>query len=309
MQTEMINLEKTRLWHEVQKNLIYRRGAHILGLGQTDTGKTNKGMTVNHWLYESGETLGIMDCGKPGEVLPYATFGSPLNFIIPSGCDVHVENSPVPIYKEYVETPELSWHVTKKGMINIYTFREHILDDLTIGEYASRFVDVLAKQVMRNMIEIPMPFCLDVDECSDIIPAYGLIENKYQKETASRFSRVLKKIRYLGIRVHAKDQAWGDVYPNARRQFAFLLLSRSPGTEGKTDVGVIKRYGFEGLRIDQARMIFPQRNWWGDWSFDRIVSPENMHIEYEGEVYWPRSRRKDSSHVEGEKKGAIKNEG
>jgi len=299
MKKPVKKLEGTALWGAFMHQCILAHGFHILELGQTRTGKTNKKVTINRWLVErGGETLGILDCGKPGEVLLYANYGLPFNLIIPSGCDVTIRNSPVAVYKNYAETPELSWHFIKENMINIFTFRAHIIDDLTNGEYASRFMRVLLDQVMRNKLTIPRPFVLDVDEISDLLPAYGLIENKYQKEAAAKFSKVLKKIAFMGIRVHGADQAWGDVYPNARRQFAFLVVSRSPGTEAKTDVGIIKRYSFESLAINQAKIIFPQKNWEGTWEFPLVTIPDGMTIEYEGEVFWARKRRPEKSQVD-----------
>jgi len=291
MKGNLKQLEGTGLWQVFLHQCILSHGKHILNLGQTRTGKTTKKVTINRWLVErGGETLVILDCGKPGEILPYAHFGLPFNLIIPSGCDVNIKNSPVRIYKNYVETPELSWLYVKKGMINIMTYRAHILDDLTSGEYTSRLMRVLLDQVMRNKLEIPLPCVIDVDELADLMPAYGLIENKYQKEAAARFSKVLKKIAFKGIRIHGADQAWGDIYPNGRRQFAFLILSRSPGTDAKTDVGIIKRYSFESLAINEAKIIFPEKNWEGTWVFPWVISPEGMTVEYEGEVFWARKR-------------------
>lgn len=296
MKRKAKQLEGTALWAAFLHQCIMMHGFHILELGQTRTGKTNKKVTINRWLVErGGETIGILDCGKPGEVLLYANFGLPFNLIIPAGCNVTIRNSPVPVFKNYTETPELSWHFMKEGMINIFTFRAHIIDDLTIGEYAARFMRVLLDQVMRNKLTIPRPLVLDVDELADLLPAYGLIENKYQKEAAAKFSKVLKKIAFMGIRIHGADQAWGDVYPNARRQFAFLVISRSPGTEAKTDVGIIKRYSFESLKINEAKIVFPQRNWEGIWEFPHVTIPAGMTIEYEGEVFWARKRRVEKS--------------
>ena len=292
MKKELRDLGSTELWQHFERQCLNKPGTHILDLGQTGTGKTKKGFRINKWLVERGETLAVLDCGKPGEILPYATFGLPFNLITPTGCDCIIKGSPVPIHQNYADTPELSWHFVKKDMINIFTFREFILDDLTQGEYTSRFMRVLLDQVMRNKLTIPLPITIDIDEAADVIPAYGLIENKYQKEAASRFSKVLKKIRFKGIRVHAKDQAWGDLYPNARRQFPFLVLSRSPGTEAKADCGVVKRYSFESLAVNEAKIIFPQKNWYGTWVFPDLDAPAGMTVEYEGEVYYARSRRK-----------------
>ena len=291
MVKESRSLEGTVLWRNFETQCLNKHGTHILSLGQTGTGKTVKGFRINKWLVDRGETLAVLDCGKPGEILPYGTFGLPLNLITPLGCDVHIENSPVPVYQNYAATPEVSWHFLKKNMINIFTYREFILDDRTMGEYTSRFMRVLLDQVMRNKLTIPLPLVLDIDEASDVIPAYGLIENRFQKEAASRFSKVLKKIRYKGIRIHAKDQAWSDLYPNARRQFSFLILSRSPGTETKTDCGLIKRYSFDNLTVNEAKIVFPTKNWYGTWLFPNIHPPNGMTVEYEGEVLFPRSFR------------------
>lgn len=84
MLKELKQLEGTDLWHRFEKQCLEKPGQHILSLGQTGTGKTKKGFEINKWLLDRGETLCILDCGKPGEILPYACFGMPLNFISPA---------------------------------------------------------------------------------------------------------------------------------------------------------------------------------------------------------------------------------
>jgi hypothetical protein len=123
---------------------------------------------------------------------------------------------------------------------------------------------------------------LFVDEFHELCPSYGLMENKYLKESASRTTVALKTLRSEGIRIIAIDQAWGDIFSNARRQFPFILASRSPSF-GK-DAGRLASFSFHDLTVEYGRLIFPMREWAGIWKFPMWYPPPKVWVAYYGEV-------------------------
>jgi hypothetical protein len=131
---------------------------------------------------------------------------------------------------------------------------------------------------------------LIIDEFHELCPSYGLMENRYLRESASRTAVALKTLRSEGIRIIAIDQAWGDIFTNARRQFPFHLASRSPNY-GK-DAGILASYTFNDLKVNQARTIFPCREWNGRWIFPMYYQPPGSWVNYHGEVYQPVPKRK-----------------
>ena len=297
-------LKDTLIYNKFEREFFFTPGTHILGLGQTGTGKTRyKGIAINRWLMEkAGETLYIVDCGKPGEILPYANFGKPLNLIIPMNCDVEITGSPVPIHKNYAASPEENWDYVKKDEINIFTFRWHTIDPIVKGEYMARFMEVVINQVMRGIMKIPLPGVLDIDECQDVIGAKNTWEDEpTQKKTAARSSAVIQKVRFVGLRIHARTQDWNTVYAIARRQFPFLCLSRSPSTKGARDNGKVGEYSFDTLRRSEAVIVFPERQWRGIWRiFKFLPDPEGMTIQYQGEVRLERSPVRKAKRFVGE---------
>ncbi len=287
----------TPLWNAFVHAFLQDHGMHLGAFGQTESGKTNKSYILGEWLIDAGETIVIFDCGKTGEILPWMNFGLPLNIITPPGCRVEIKNAPVSVSYETADTPEVSWTFVKKGHINIFSFRAFILDGVSYGSYTSRVMNALLNQVMYGSIKVPVPLSIFMDEFSEICPSYGLIENRHQKETASRIAKVLKKIRGEKIRIIALDQAWTDIYPNARRQFPFLLICRAPNLIGQ-DVKSLEKYQglYDGLDIDQALMIFPRKNWCGVWDFPFVRAPEGSEVKYFGEYFIARKKKRVTEH-------------
>jgi len=292
-----VPLEGTVLWEAFKKSFIYDRGVPLLGLGQTESGKTEKSYQIAKWLMESGETWIRMDCGKPHELLPLLMMGKKIKIISPPDCQVEIMGGgdldlPEIIY-ETTTCPEESWDYVERGVINVFSFRAFFLDGTAFGSYVARVFNSLMNEVCTGDSPIPVPCFIDVDEFSEVAPSYGLIENRHQKEAASKIARVIKKLRGLRIRLCGYDQAWTDVYPNARRAFPWLMICRSPGTSGK-DTSSLERFSplFESLRIEEALFVWPNRKWIGKWNFSLFPRPPGVSVRYRGQCYIARAKKR-----------------
>jgi hypothetical protein len=311
MKEDPAPLEGTLLWEAFKKAFIFDRGVPLLGLGQTESGKTEKSYQIGKWLMDSGETWIRMDCGKPHELLPLLLMGKKIKIISPPDCQVEITghepgsivmvprgDTMIPIELQeviYEETtvPEETWDFVERDLINVFSFRAFFLDGTAFGSYVARVFNSLLNEVCTGDSPIPVPCFLDLDEYSEIAPSYGLIENRHQKEAASKIARVAKKLRGMRIRQCAYDQAWTDVYPNARRAFPWLMICRTPGISGK-DAASLERFAplFESLRIEEALLIWPNRKWIGKWNFPLFPRPSGVSIKYRGQCYTAKAKRK-----------------
>jgi hypothetical protein len=283
----------TELWRAFEDRFLNDHGVPMLGLGQTESGKTEKSYQIGEWLIDHGETWVRFDCGKPKEILPILAFGKPVKIISPPDCQVEVKGYDGDLFFETANTPEQTWDLVEKNVINILSFRAFFLDGTSYGSYVSRVLNSLMNQVCMGDSPIPTPCFLDIDEFSEVAPAYGLIENRHQKEAASKTARVVKKFRGLDIRLVAYDQSWSDIYANTRRAFPFLMICRTPGITGK-DIQSLERYSgaFEGLGIDQAFFVWPNRKWIGYWEFPLFPRPPGVTVKYRGQCFIAKRKTK-----------------
>ena len=280
----METLEGSRLWERFDKEFLSTPGVHCLSLGQTGTGKTIKSFKLIEWLLKKGETVVYFDTGKSGEILPLLGLGKPIHCIIPDengcSCSMSFRQSPVSIDFDYVKEAGRTWTCIQLGKINVLGFRNFFVDAQPKAKYGSDLVHSLVIAARRQ--KMPNPMTLVIDEFHELCPSYGLMENKYLKESASRTTVALKTLRSEGIRIIAIDQAWNDIFSNARRQFSFILASRAPSF-GK-DAGRLASYPFHDLTVEYGRMIFPQREWAGVWKFHMYYPPPGSWVNYSGEV-------------------------
>jgi hypothetical protein len=276
-------------WPVFKTKFFKTPGTHMLCLGQTGTGKTQKSYDFVKKFLRYGETIIWFDSGKSGEILPLAGFDTPLNIISPKNTDVRISGSPVPITYAMAEDESDNWNKIVSGVINILTFRRGFRDVVPLSQYGAKVMQHLVLAAYDDDVKLPSPMTVFIDEFSSVCPSYGLLENRHQKISASRIALALKNLRSTGIRLFACDQSWKDVYPNARRQFPFFLICRSPNLA--PDSGIPDRYRFSRLDVDEAYIIWPVRLWNGKFHFRLYHPPEGMTVKYSGVVESTKPKR------------------
>jgi hypothetical protein len=275
-------MDTRKAWRNIEKEYINRNDIHLLCLGQTRTGKTQKMYYLEKKQLEKGKTIVHFDSGKSSEILPLCEFGVPINVITPDGLTCTIEGATVPITYASVPFPQEMWKHIKKGAINIFTFRRYFREQTDVSKYGANLMRGLVDAVYDEY-PLPHPIAVHIDEFAQVCPSEKLMENTYQKKMASRFSLALKTIGSQQICISGYDQAWRDIYPNARRQFPMLLVCRSPGFT--RDSGISDRYapGFSSLRVHQGIFIFPWKNWDCVFNFPLFKTPENITVKYSGQ--------------------------
>jgi hypothetical protein len=289
-------LESSPLFQVFKNRFLMDPGQSLLGAGQSGSGKTEKSYTIDKWLIKYGhETPYVIDCGKPDEINPLSMLGLPLNIIVPSGCEIIIENCPCQYQIHESPTAEASFAYAKRGYTNIFSFKSFFYDVKHYQRYLSDFFGKLLFETQHGRRHIDMfmhtPAFIKMDEFHDICPSNGNMEDvTAQKRSCARIAMVLKKLRSSKIRVTAYSQAQKDIYPAARRQFQFHLLSRSPGLDlhELNDLN----YNFSRLPLDIGLLVFPEHTWQDWWKFYKFPRPENMFVEYHGEYRYTKEKKK-----------------
>src|SRR5690606_6397651 len=74
-----------KFWDE----FICKHGNHVFIVGNTGSGKTQKGYWLVNWLMHT-ETIIWISTGKNKEILPLLCLGKPVRIICPKGCNVKI---------------------------------------------------------------------------------------------------------------------------------------------------------------------------------------------------------------------------
>ncbi|MFA4971907.1 MAG: hypothetical protein WC683_04790 [bacterium] len=268
-------------------------GIHLLGIGQTYSGKTQKAYQFAAWLMEFDETICWIDSGKSIEINPLidiaADFNLPVKVIIPAGCKLSIEHETVPVTVEEVKNPKKIPLMIERDHVNILSIHQFFFQDRTYARYMSEFTTSLLYHArLQN---------LDTDRLAILADEFGILcpGNEMQKQskslgrTASLVAGNMKQIRSCGVRYVCFDQAWTGVYPPARSQFPFYLICRSPGIP--RNAGTMGRYNFENLMVDEGYLVFPQRRWDLKWEFPFFKMNPKTKIKASGLASYKNNRK------------------
>lgn len=299
METE--ELKGKEVWAAFKRDFIYTHGIHLLGLGQTNTGKTQKSYQIQKYLLEAGE-LGIhIDSGKSGEILPLmkicAELKKPVKIIIPVGCHLESSYPGCEITVKQVKTPRKAWEAIERDTLNIITARQFFYEVQGYGRYISTFIKYLLQFAFDQRLPIDPKkegLYVNIDEAANVMPGHDLQKmDRAMVNSAIKIAYAAKGLRSMGIRLLAWDQAWGDLFPPARRQFPFLLLCRSPGIPKTMEVLGDYRFLWRTLKVNQAIMVFPQFAWHGVWGFPLFTPDQTATLTYGGKAESPFNRVKE----------------
>jgi hypothetical protein len=283
------DLESQYWFKEFDRDFLGKPGGHLLGIGITGSGKTQKAYYLVKKLLEY-ETIIWFDSGKSyalgkyEEIAPLFNFGVPVNIIVPIGVEMKIENSPVPVsYDETIVGSDI-WDKIKPGYINIISLTRFFLMPELYGKYCKDIFLDLIQTAMSNKKRLShlIPIAIFYDEFSDLAPSKNLTVQTAQFNIAQVISFNITKLRSFGIRFCAFTQAYQNIFPAVRLSFNWVLACR--GTYLKYDEPVIRNYNplHSTLEIPQAVLWWPDRSFHGVWRFSLFHSPENIKITSSG---------------------------
>lgn len=281
-------------WETFDRQFLRTPGEHLIGIGITGAGKTQKAYRFVRWLKER-ETIVWFDSGKSGEILPLFDMGLPVNVIIPEGMDIRFRG----VHPERIQRsplPNTIWGFIEPGMINVVSI-ERFFDD--VEKYAlyiaNAFRELIRSAQRDSLPRNVIPMSIFYDEFHDVAPGTNASLGINHQYAARIVAFNLKKLRSCGVRICAFSQNWTDILPAARRQFSWILVCRSAYFErDQPQLQAFNRF-FNKIKTNQGILVFPSKIWSGRWKFHLYEQPAGSVVEYLGTCEY----EKKSKHGDG----------
>ena len=119
---------------ELFKQFIAIKGTSMFITGNPGSGKSQKEKYFTE-LLAPFETVISWDTGKD-DILPYFTFGKPIQFLIPFGCHLDILGDlPVECVVTPVLAPEQFFDLIRKDWINVLSIRNFFVDEREMKKY------------------------------------------------------------------------------------------------------------------------------------------------------------------------------
>jgi hypothetical protein len=268
-------------WSVFEKAFIRTSGEHLIGIGITGSGKTQKAYRILRYLKDL-DTIVWFDSGKSGEILPLFDVGLPVNVIIPEGVEIRFRGV-VPAKIQHSPLPNTIWGFIEPGMINVIAIERYFDDVEKYALYIANAFRELIRSAQRDTLpRAVLPMSIFYDEFQDVCPGMNATLGANHQYAARIVAFNLKKLRSCGVRVCAFAQNWTDILPAARRQFSWILVCRSAYFE--RDQPQLQAYNkfFNKIKTNQGILVFPSKIWSGRWKFHLYERPPGSAVDYIG---------------------------
>jgi hypothetical protein len=219
-----------KFWDE----FICKKGNHAFVVGNTGSGKTQKGYWLVNWLMHT-ETIIWISTGKNNEILPLLSMGKPVRIICPKGCTVQItERDETGKWKTIENHPEIvpiseassAWWAIKKGSINVFEFRNCFWEKRAAAEWMSELFSTLATWTRLSMMPAIFPFSLFGDESQWFIAGTRVTTESVRVKTAEVVTENALEIRSAGGRLVLFAQDYTNITPASRENLINAILCR-----------------------------------------------------------------------------------
>lgn len=229
-----------RFYHE----FLIAYGKHIFTFGTTGGGKTQKGMWCVDWLKYLENQIWF-DTGKTNEILPLLCMNRKVRIIIPSGCDLvinerkdgkwqKIENHPLVIK---VSTPYdalsaiatgsfIDGHHITKDTITIISFRNFFSKKELAVQWVAEFFEQLAERCRLSTMPNIFPASLHVDESQWAMAGKRISADGERSKASEVITENALELRSAGIRLVLYAQAYTNIPPAARENMLFNVMCK-----------------------------------------------------------------------------------
>jgi hypothetical protein len=287
------DLTDSDLWRLFERDFLKKPGEHLLGLGITGSGKTQKAYFLLKKLIPY-ETVVWFDTGKDydfdiSEIAPLFTFGVPINIIAPlqvEGKEIRVEvsGSPVEVTVNYAAVPGRIWDLIRPGMINIVMISRFYMEPDAYAKYtAQAFKElIMINKAEKHRLKSVIPMSIFHDEFADVAPGSTMSLSESHTYSAKLMSFNINKLRSNHIRILGFTQDYTMIMRKCRVAFTWILCCRGAYFEREhRDLAKFNDL-YKKLDIWQGIMWFPKRVFKHRWRFPLYKGPEGLSIRYEG---------------------------
>ena len=236
---------KTGVGIKFLNEFVWRHGNHLFIVGNTGSGKTQKGYWVMDWLKHTENQIWI-STAKSSEILPLLCMGKKVRIIIPKGSefnilehtkggDVELEDPPEIVQ---VSTPSEAWDAAKSPWdkngnesyerINIFEFRQTITEkDGRRSQWMIDLFESLAERTRAGTMPRSLfPCSIYLDEAQWLLAGSRITKDNERIRNSSIVIENVLEMRSAGCRFVMFAQSYKNLPPAIRDNLLCTVLCR-----------------------------------------------------------------------------------
>ena len=263
-------------------------GKHLFIFGTTGSGKSNKGYWLVDWLKHL-ETQIWFDSGKQGEILPLLCMDRKIRVIVPTGCDLIIEERVNGKWQKIQNHPEVvrvsspsdaisaivegSWSNSRNWLISdtitIISFRNSFSRKELAIEWVAGFFENLAERARnphKGGLPKITPASIHIDESQWAIAGRKVSGEGERTKASEVIAENTMEMRSARFRLVLYSQSYKGIPPSARENMLFNMMCHGVTAQSVEENGNLSRWchnsTFYSLllpiryNVDQARFVF-----------------------------------------------------
>lgn len=292
---------------------LFKKGEHLFIIGNTGSGKTQKGYAIAHWMTFVKETIIWLDTGKNQEIVPLLKLGMPVRIICPKGTTVELEEydedlkewGPLQDPPEIVQVPEAgsAWWACRRDKINIFCFRNAFTDATARWTWMGQLFETLATWTRKGSMPKIYPLSLFGDEAHWFNAGRRVSGDKVRSKLSEAVTERALEIRGSGGRLIFFAQNYKNITPASRENLNCTLMCRNAHVTSSENSSLSKFNHFsprwkpsEGLFVFSDGTISPKT---GPWTWPYYPMPK-IRLRYVGDFDRPSQEQLQEQEIEQE---------
>jgi len=284
------------LGFELYHQILNFKGKHISILGDSRSGKSEKGKYLDLLLSRFGETLIIFDTGKDGDLEcyfdnkePFRKFNKPVQILIPyeGGCKFSVKGVPENIEVRIVPVmaPSMYFDLIQKGWINIISLRNYFQDVQKLKRYMKEMIRNFSLRARLGDFDAWTPAVLKIDEAHESMGKQSVAKDRDSIMLSMEFANMERQLASAKIRMEIITQSYYDLPEAVAKNTHCFVVCRGAYAEKRDSKAINYLQGFaERAREWQGWFVIHGRHFYSDCPipFPLMGTPDNIRIYYEG---------------------------
>lgn len=292
---------------------LFKKGEHLFIIGNTGSGKTQKGYAIAEMMTTVKETIVWLDTGKNQEIVPLLKMGMPVRIICPKRTTIDFEEydadsktwGPMKEPPEIVQVPDAgsAWWAVRKDRLNIFSFRNAFTDANARGAWMAELFETLATWTRKGNMPKIYPFALFGDEAHWFNAGRRVSGDRVRSRLSEAVTERALEIRGAGGRLIFFAQNYKNITPASRENLNCTLMCRNAIVTSSENASLSKFNYFttrwqpkHGLFVFSDGTIYPKTC---PWSWPFYPMPK-IRMRYVGDFDQPTKMEKALEELEQE---------
>jgi hypothetical protein len=262
---------------------LFKKGEHLFIIGNTGSGKTQKGYEICQDICTVNETVVWLDTGKNQEIVPLLKFPRPVRIICPKRTTVELDEydeelktwGPMKEPPEIVQVPDAgsAWWACRRDRLNIFCFRNAFSNSNSRGLWMAELFETLATWTRKGTFPKIYPMALFGDEAHWFNAGRRVSGDKTRNKLSEAVTERALEIRGSGGRLIFFAQNYKNIAPATRENLNCTLMCRNAHVTSAENSSLSKFNYFttrwrpeHGLFVFADGTIYPSTRPW-KWPF------------------------------------------